>query len=286
MAVASLRAAARHAPVRPGADVLAIIQDRIRQKQWLARRGFPVGPFAVVRSPHQLAGAAMRMRAPLYVKAARGGYDGRGQHFLTAPEMAGVAWAELGGEPCVAERALPISQELSVLVARSARGETAVFPPSLNHHEDRILEDCVIPAPIPPSLAKRAEKHAKAIAEALSVVGLLVVEFFVIGSGRGRGELLVNELAPRPHNTFHGTEVGCLTSQFEQAVRAVCGLPLGSTERDARGGHPEPARRSLAVRGRAPGGVAGLRRGARASLACACTSTESARRARGGRWGT
>jgi 5-(carboxyamino)imidazole ribonucleotide synthase len=222
----SLRAAARFAPVRPDAAVLEIIQDRIKQKQWLARRGFPVGPFSVARTANQLAGAALRMRAPAYVKAARGGYDGRGQVLLTAPEMADVAWVELGSRPCVAERALTIDYELSILVARSPSGEAAVYPPSLNHHEDRILEHCVMPAPISPRIAKRAATLAREIAESLRVVGLLVVEFFVTS----KGELLVNELAPRPHNTFHGTEVACLTSQFEQAVRAVCDLPLGSTE--------------------------------------------------------
>jgi len=166
------------------------------------------------------------MRSPVYVKAARGGYDGRGQHLLTAPEMADVAWSELGGAPCVVERALPIEREVSVLVARSPSGQMAVYPPSLNHHENRILEHCVIPAPIAAAVARRAEKIARDVAEALDVVGLLVVELFIVEGGK----LLVNELAPRPHNTFHGTEVVCLTSQFEQAVRAVCDLPLGSTE--------------------------------------------------------
>lgn len=226
----SMRAASRHAPVRPDAAVLDIVQDRIKQKQWLARHGFPVGQFSIARSANQLAGCALRMRAPAYVKAARGGYDGRGQYVLTAPEMAEVAWAELGAHPCVVERAVDIDHELSVLVARSASGQTAVYPPSLNHHEDRILEHCVIPAPISARVAARAAKCAREIADALRVVGLLVVEFFVVGSGLKSGELLVNELAPRPHNTFHGTEVACLTSQFEQAVRAVCDLPLGSTE--------------------------------------------------------
>jgi 5-(carboxyamino)imidazole ribonucleotide synthase len=222
VSLASLRAAARHAPVRPDASVLEVVQDRIKQKQWLARRGFPVGEFSIARTANQLAGVAMRMRSPAYVKAARGGYDGRGQHFLTAPEMAEVAWTELGGEPCVVERAVSIAHELSVLVARSPSGEVVVYPPSLNHHQDRILEHCVFPAPIPPRLTKRVAQIARKIAEAMHVVGLLVVEFFVTK----RGELLVNELAPRPHNTFHGTEVACLTSQFEQAVRAVCDLPL------------------------------------------------------------
>lgn len=223
---ASLKAAAKHAPVRPSAGVLEIIQDRIKQKTWLDKRGFPVGPFSVARTANQLAGAALRMRAPAYVKAARGGYDGRGQFFLTAPEMAEAAWTELGGHPCVVERALEIDAEVSILVARSPSGETAVYPPSLNHHEERILEHCVIPAPISPKIAKRATHIAREIADAIEVIGLLVVEFFITKGGK----LLVNELAPRPHNTFHGTEVGCLTSQFEQAVRAVCDLPLGSTE--------------------------------------------------------
>ncbi len=223
---ASMRAAARHAPVRPDAAVLEVVQDRIRQKQWLARHKFPVGEFSVARTAHQLAGAALRMRSTAYVKAARGGYDGRSQVVLTAPEMAAVAWTELGARPCVVERAVAIDRELSILVARSPSGQTAVYPPSLNHHENRILEHCVLPAPISPRLAKRAQEIARSIAEALHVIGLLVVEFFVTEDG----ELLVNELAPRPHNTFHGTEVACLTSQFEQAVRAVCDLPLGSTE--------------------------------------------------------
>jgi 5-(carboxyamino)imidazole ribonucleotide synthase len=231
---ASLKAAAKLAPVRPSATVLEIIQDRIKQKTWLDKHGFPVGPFSVARTANQLAGAALRMRAPAYVKAARGGYDGRGQFYLTAPEMAGAAWTELGGFAprrsgplaCVVERALSIDAEVSILVARSPSGETAVYPPSLNHHEDRILEHCVLPAPISPKIAKRATEIARAIAEAIEVIGLLVVEFFITTDGK----LLVNELAPRPHNTFHGTEVGCLTSQFEQAVRAVCDLPLGSTE--------------------------------------------------------
>jgi 5-(carboxyamino)imidazole ribonucleotide synthase len=222
----SLRAAARHAPVRPDAGVLEIVQDRIRQKQWLARRGFPVGEFSVARSSNQLAGAALRMRAPAFVKAARGGYDGRGQVVLSAPEMAERAWLELGGRACVVERALAIDFEISILVARTPSGATAVYPPSLNHHEDRILAHSVMPAPIAPKLAKRAAECAREIANALKVEGLLVVEFFVTKDKK----LLVNELAPRPHNTFHGTEVACLTSQFEQAVRAVCDLPLGATD--------------------------------------------------------
>ncbi len=222
----SMRAAERHAPVRPDASVLEIVQDRIRQKQWLAKRGFPVGEFSIARSANQLAGAALRMRAPAFVKAARGGYDGRGQVVLSAPEMAERAWNELGAKACVVERAIAIDVEISILVARSPSGQTAVYPPSLNHHEERILAHSVMPAPINPKIAKRAAECAREIADSLRVEGLLVVEFFVTKDRK----LLVNELAPRPHNTFHGTEVACLTSQFEQAVRAVCDLPLGATD--------------------------------------------------------
>ncbi len=226
VSLASMHAAERHAPMRPGPHVLGIIQDRVAQKQWLARRKFPVGPFAVARGPKQLAAAVRKMKSACYVKAARGGYDGRGQAFLAAPDMAEAAWDDLGGHPCVVEKALAIEAEVSVLVARRPGGEMAVYPPSLNHHDNRILEYCVIPAPISRPLAKQAAEIAREIAEAMDVVGLLVVELFVV---EGR-KLLVNELAPRPHNTFHGTEVACLTSQFEQAVRAVCDLPLGATE--------------------------------------------------------
>ena len=140
--------------------------------------------------------------------------------------MANAAWDDLKCDAAVVESALDLEAEISILVARRPSGETAVFPPSLNHHTNRILEYSVMPAPISAKIAKRAVEIAREIAEALKLEGLLVVEFFITTDG----ELLVNELAPRPHNTFHGTEVGCLTSQFEQAVRAVCDLPLGSTE--------------------------------------------------------
>lgn len=226
ISLASMRAAADLAPVRPGEGVLAIVQDRVRQKQWLERRGFPVGPFAVARKASDVARAIRASRRPSFVKASRGGYDGRGQVFVVAPDMAAAAWDELRCQAAVVESAIDIAHEISILVARRPSGEIAVFPASLNHHEDRILSYSVMPAPISPKHKKQAEDIARELAAALKLEGLLVVEFFISKSGA----LLVNELAPRPHNTFHGTEVGCLTSQFEQAVRAVCNLPLGSTE--------------------------------------------------------
>jgi 5-(carboxyamino)imidazole ribonucleotide synthase len=161
-----------------------------------------------------------------FAKLCTGGYDGRGQARLAVPDEAERAWHAIGERPCVVERALDLEAELSVMVARRPGGEMAVYPPALNHHEQRILDWSVLPGPIPPPVAARATELARGIAEAIGVEGLLAIELFLT---RG-GELLVNELAPRPHNTFHATERACVTSQFEQHVRAVCDLPLGSTE--------------------------------------------------------
>lgn len=224
IAPAALRAAAEHAPVRPGPEVLAMIQDRVAQKTWLAEHGFPVGPFRIARSEAELTAALGALAGPCFVKASHGGYDGRGQHEATSAADAPAAWASIGRGPCVAERRLALEGELSVLVARSPSGEVAVHPPAMNHHEQRILAWSVLPAPLPATLLHRAEEIGRALATALQIEGLLVIELFLVG-----GELLVNELAPRPHNSFHASAVGCATSQFEQHVRAVCDLPLGST---------------------------------------------------------
>ncbi len=222
----AMRAAEELAPVRPGVEVLEIIQDRGVQKSWLQRHGFPLGPWRLVRDAESLRAATLELGGPCFAKRCQGGYDGRGQVVLAAPEESEAAWRELGEAPLALERGLALEAEISVMVARRPSGETAVFPPALNHHEERILAWSVIPAPIPPELASEAESLARAIAEAIGVVGLLCVEMFITTDGR----LLVNELAPRPHNSFHATELGCATSQFEQLVRAVCDLPLGSVE--------------------------------------------------------
>ncbi|MFO0626690.1 MAG: ATP-grasp domain-containing protein [Polyangiales bacterium] len=212
--------------MRPGRDVLEVIQNRTRQKSWLAQRGYPLGPWRAVTSVEELAAASRALGANGFVKHNTGGYDGRGQARLSGPDDAAAVWASLGASPCVFERALEISSELSVLVARSPSGETAVYPAALNHHEERILAWSVLPGPVSPGHSRKAEEIARQIAQDLGVEGLLVVELFVTRDG----ELFVNELAPRPHNSFHATEVACLTSQFEQHVRAVCDLPLGSVE--------------------------------------------------------
>lgn len=222
IATASLEAAKKRAPVRPGVEVLHVIQDRARQKQWLCDHGFPVGPWASAASEEQLLEGASALGPECFVKSCAGGYDGRGQVHVQGGNAAG-AWQELGEAPVVVEKALPLVAELSVLVARRPSGEIAVYPPALNHHEHRILAWSVIPAPLPRHVLKEAGEIARGVADAMKVEGLLVIELFLLPDDR----LLVNELAPRPHNSFHSTEIACPTSQFEQHVRAVCDLPLG-----------------------------------------------------------
>ncbi|RPH67926.1 MAG: 5-(carboxyamino)imidazole ribonucleotide synthase [Myxococcaceae bacterium] len=221
-----MRAIQEIIPMRPGPGVLHVVQDRARQKDWVAERGFPVGPYRKASTEDELREAAQALGGRCYVKATRGGYDGRGQDILTGPEDTGRVWSFLGGVPVVVEKGLELDSELSVLVARRPSGEARTYAPALNHHVKGILEWSVLPGPLPHAVANQAESIARDIAAALGVEGLLVAEFFLTRAG----ELYVNELAPRPHNTFHSTEVACATSQFEQHTRSVCDLPLGSTE--------------------------------------------------------
>jgi 5-(carboxyamino)imidazole ribonucleotide synthase len=235
ISIASLDAAARFAPVRPGSSMLAIIQDRIEQKDWLHRNGFPVGDYRAVRSLDALRDAIAALGGRCFCKSATGGYDGRGQGkvgFSSANTPAAQevelrgAWEALGEGPGVVEKAVDLDREISILVARSPRGEVKVYPAAWNHHEEQILAWSVIPAPLPAPLATAAKELAAAIADAFHLEGILAVELFVTRDGR----LLVNELAPRPHNSYHASERACVTSQFEQLVRAVCNLPLGEDD--------------------------------------------------------
>lgn len=224
---AALAAAREHAPLRPGAEAIAIVQHRGRQKRWLADHGFPVGPYAPVTTAAELATAAGSIGPALFVKACQGGYDGRSQLRMAKGDDATRAFAQLGGLESVAEQALDLELELSVLVARRAGGATTmVYPPAVNHHERQILAWSVLPGELPPRIAREAQEIARGIAEAIGLEGILAVELFLLRDGR----LLVNELAPRPHNSYHASELGSPTSQFEQLVRAVCGLPLGAVE--------------------------------------------------------
>jgi 5-(carboxyamino)imidazole ribonucleotide synthase len=228
VSAASMNAAANFAPVRPSGAMLSIIQDRIEQKDWLRRNGFPIGDYRAVRSLDELREAVATLGGKCFCKSATGGYDGRGQGKVgfssadTDQQIRG-AWEALGEGPGVAERAIDLEREISILVARSPSGEVKVYPAAWNHHEEQILSWSVIPAPLPDALATQARHLAEAIADTFQLEGILAVELFVTKDGR----LLVNELAPRPHNSYHASERACVTSQFEQLVRAVCNLPLG-----------------------------------------------------------
>jgi 5-(carboxyamino)imidazole ribonucleotide synthase len=220
--VDALTAVTRHAPLRPGVEVLAVIQDRAKQKAWLKQHGFPIGPYHEINSAEDLARAATEL-GPLFVKACRGGYDGRSQARVAGAGEAEATWDSLGNRHSVAEKGLDLQAELSVMVARRPSGEIRIFPPSLNYHERQILAWSVIPAPLTKETLDDADVIARGIADQFRLEGILAVELFLLTDGT----LLVNELAPRPHNSFHQTEVACSTSQFEQLVRAACDLPLG-----------------------------------------------------------
>jgi 5-(carboxyamino)imidazole ribonucleotide synthase len=240
--VDALRVVEGLAPLRPGVEPIRVIQDKTLQKPWLAENGFPVGPFRVVRSEVELREAVAALGGDVFVKIGRGGYDGRGQVRIGAvepetpspvsksrpgaPDRLGEVWKQLGEKPAVVEKALDLACEISVMAARNPSGEVRAFPAARNHHENQILAWSVLPAGVSPDLEVHAEKLAADLVAKLGMVGLLCAEIFVTSAG----ELLINELAPRPHNSYHQSERGCVTSQFEQLVRAVCNLPLGSTE--------------------------------------------------------
>lgn len=232
IAIASLQAAQKYAPVRPGPELMRMVQDRILQKNWLKDHGFPVGEFRAARTEDELVKAIPELGGRCFVKSARGGYDGRSQVKIgfestaTSNEEVGrKAWELLGNMPCLAEKAIDLDQEISVMVARSPRGQVVSFPAAANHHENQILAWSVLPSSIAPELESNAQQMARALADQLALEGLLAVEMFLTTDGR----VLINELAPRPHNSYHASERACVTSQFEQVVRAVCDLPLGDT---------------------------------------------------------
>jgi 5-(carboxyamino)imidazole ribonucleotide synthase len=224
IAPSALTAAAASAPLRPSPSVLEYVQDRARQKRWLSSHGFPVGDWRFVAGAAELA-SAVRELGPCRAKRTHGGYDGRSQMRVPSVDQAAHAFDQLRGE-CIAEKELVLTLELSVLIACSHRGVMAAHPVAENWHDDGILVRSLIPAQIDPNLAGQATQLARDIATALDVRGLLAVEMFVTQ----QGQLLINELAPRPHNTFHAAGAACATGQFSQFVRAICGMPLGSTE--------------------------------------------------------
>ncbi|MGE0462927.1 MAG: 5-(carboxyamino)imidazole ribonucleotide synthase [Vicinamibacterales bacterium] len=218
-------AAAEIAPVRPSGAALHITQQRAREKAFLADRGFPVPPFARVQSLDELAVALGTVGLPAIVKTAAFGYDGKGQHRITAIEQAEHVWGVIGHQEAVVERVIDFACEVSVVAARGLDGAMVDYGAIENQHANHILDVSISPARVPKAVAAQAAALARRVMEELGYVGVLCVEFFVTRDH----ELLVNEIAPRPHNSGHLTIEACATSQFEQQVRAVCGLPLGST---------------------------------------------------------
>ena len=218
-------AAAEIVPVRPSGAALHITQQRAREKAFLADHGFPTTPCAAVRTIDELAVALGVVGVPVIVKTAAFGYDGKGQHRIQSIEDAERVWSWIGHQDAVVERVVDFSHELSVVAARGLDGAFAHFGAIENSHRNQILDVSISPARVPESVAVEAVRITRDIMEQLEYVGVLCVEFFLTHAG----QLLVNEIAPRPHNSGHLTFDACLTSQFEQQVRAICGLPLGST---------------------------------------------------------
>lgn len=220
------RVAAEHAPVRPGGAVLHTTQNRKREKSFLASHGIPVAPFAIVETLEGLAAAVAAIGRPAVLKTAGFGYDGKGQVKIDAATDLAEAWRAIGAQEAVLEGFIDFEQEVSVVAARGADGSFAHYGVVANEHSRHILDVTTSPASVSDATQREAIDIARCVFEELDVTGVLCVEFFV---GRG-GRLMVNELAPRPHNSGHFTVDACITSQFEQQLRAVCGLPLGSTE--------------------------------------------------------
>ena len=229
----SVQRVAATRPVRPGWRALHVSQDRLREKNFLREIGVSTVDYQPVTDEDELASALARIGRPALLKTRRLGYDGKGQAVVRTEADVGDAVAVLGDQPGIVEAFVEYEREISVIAARGIDGAGHTYVPVENQHTNGILDQTLAPARISPDLVMRAEATARHIAEHLDIVGLLAVEMFVMPSGgsRGPGPLLVNELAPRPHNSGHWTIDACATSQFEQFVRAVTGLPLGTTER-------------------------------------------------------
>ncbi|SIN89082.1 5-(carboxyamino)imidazole ribonucleotide synthase [Singulisphaera sp. GP187] len=226
VSASALRWLARTRPVRPGWKTVWVSQNRLREKSFLTRHKIPHAPWRPVRDVAELELAIRAVGLPLILKTASSGYDGKGQVRVERAEDARSAWSSLGQVACVAEGWVDFQSEISVVVARGADGAAESFPVGLNRHQSHILDATVMPAPVGPIVTLEAQTLALSVAQALETVGVLTVEFFVTSAGG----LLVNELAPRPHNSGHLTIEAATTSQFEQQVRALSGLPLGASD--------------------------------------------------------
>lgn len=213
-------------PVHPPAKTLATCQDRLAEKDFVRAAGIETAPYRTVDSLDDLHAALADIGTPSVLKSRRLGYDGKGQMRMDNPDRAAAAWSALGGVSAILEGFVAFEAELSVIAARDMDGAVACFPAAENQHKNHILAVSTAPAPRPVSVLQAAERIGRTLIERFDMVGLLAVELFLTRDGR----LLVNELAPRPHNSGHWTQDGCTTDQFEQLVRCVTGLPLGNTD--------------------------------------------------------
>ena len=213
-------------PVAPGVAALQTAQDRIAEKTFISGLGIPVAPFADVADVESLEAALALIGRPAILKTRRFGYDGKGQTRIDETKSAATAFAEIGQQPAILEGFVRFDKEISVIAARGWSGEVAVYDVPENHHENHILKTSTVPADICPEVAEKARSLGSHIIAALDYVGVIGVEMFVAGE-----EVIVNEIAPRVHNSGHWTMDACCVSQFEQHIRAICGWPLGSTDR-------------------------------------------------------
>ncbi len=221
----AMRELARRVPVSPSGDCVAIAQDRIAEKAWVRKAGLPTAPYLAIETVADIQ-VELSPYLPGILKTARLGYDGKGQVRVRTAEEARAAYADLGGQACVLEKMMDLKLEVSAIVTRTSASQVAVFPVSENRHEGGILDVSIVPARIGAALAAQVQQMAVRLAEELNYVGVLAVEFFVLGDDT----LVVNEMAPRPHNSGHYTLTACLTDQFQQQVRAMCGLLPGKTD--------------------------------------------------------
>ena len=221
----ALRELADSTVVCPSADAVEKTQNRIREKRFIRDAGLKTAPFAVIESRGDIDALPDDFTFPAILKIAEFGYDGKGQVVVSSKEETSAAFTELGEAACVLEQRIDLALEVSVVLARSADGAVSCFPVAENEHRDGILHRTSVPAAIDEALQQAAQRQAIHLAEQLGYCGVMAVEFFVDRDG----ELLVNEIAPRTHNSGHYTLDACITSQFEQQLRAICGLPFGAT---------------------------------------------------------
>ena len=221
----SLELLEKYCPVRPGADAVRIAQNRIHEKTFIQQHGLATAPFAAIYEAADIDEVFAGLTPPLLMKTASMGYDGKGQLPANTPDEARVAFRQMGDTPCVIEERVELEREISVVLARNTNGEIAIYPVAENRHDNGILDTTIVPSAASAAMTTSAIDMARQLADAMNYCGVLAVEFFCTR----QGELLINEIAPRPHNSGHFTVDACATSQFEQQVRMMCGLKPSNT---------------------------------------------------------